>query len=52
MALLEEKVKLFGELCESPAPEGTSRGLKMFRARSKEALRGEPVLKDALKIGM
>ncbi|XP_023669901.2 A-kinase anchor protein 13 isoform X2 [Paramormyrops kingsleyae] len=50
VALLEEKVKLFGELCESPAPEGPGRWLRMFRARPKEALRGEPVLKDALKI--
>ncbi|XP_048885943.1 LOW QUALITY PROTEIN: A-kinase anchor protein 13-like [Brienomyrus brachyistius] len=50
VTLLEEKVKLFGELCESPTPEGPGRRLKMFRAISKDALRGEPVLKDALKI--
>ncbi|KAL7885295.1 hypothetical protein AOLI_G00055900 [Acnodon oligacanthus] len=50
VCLLEEKVHLFRELCESsPAEDAALRSRMMFRATSDEVTKGEPVIKDALK---
>ncbi|MFT7806705.1 A-kinase anchor protein 13-like isoform X6 [Arapaima gigas] len=51
VALLEEKVKLFGDMCECSTPEDTRgpRTRMLFRASSDDMPKGEPILKDALK---
>ncbi|XP_037396293.1 A-kinase anchor protein 13 isoform X2 [Pygocentrus nattereri] len=50
VCLLEEKVHLFRELCESaPAEDAALRSRMMFRATSEEVTKGEPIIKDALK---
>ncbi|XP_056134197.1 A-kinase anchor protein 13 isoform X2 [Lampris incognitus] len=51
MALLEEKVKVFKEMCEcgGPCEEQTCAEKALFRAGSGQVLpRGEPIMKDAL----
>ncbi|XP_036420809.1 A-kinase anchor protein 13 isoform X4 [Colossoma macropomum] len=50
VCLLEEKVRLFRELCESaPVEDAALRSRMMFRATSDEVTKGEPIIKDALK---
>ncbi|XP_072520347.1 A-kinase anchor protein 13 isoform X2 [Salminus brasiliensis] len=50
VSLLEDKMRLFRELCEcGPAEEATLRSRMMFRATSDEVTKGEPVINDALK---
>ncbi|XP_046897204.1 A-kinase anchor protein 13 isoform X2 [Hypomesus transpacificus] len=50
VALLEEKMKVFRDMCEcgSPVEEQSSRGRVLFRASSQDVPRGEPIMKDAL----
>ncbi|KAI4902806.1 hypothetical protein NFI96_007461, partial [Prochilodus magdalenae] len=50
VCLLEEKVRLFRELCEvGPVDDAALRSRMMFRATSDEVTKGEPIIKDALK---
>ncbi|XP_030642519.1 A-kinase anchor protein 13 [Chanos chanos] len=53
LALLEEKVKLFRDLCHCGTPEeGSPTGLRsrmLFRATPDDITKGEPIMKDALK---
>ena len=52
MALLEEKVKLFRDMCDSTATEEPSLVSRtLFRASAEDMPKGEPVMKDALKEG-
>ena len=53
VALLEEKMKVFRDMCEcgSPVEEQSSRGRVLFRASSQDVPRGEPIMKDALHEG-
>ncbi|XP_066505455.1 A-kinase anchor protein 13 isoform X3 [Hoplias malabaricus] len=49
VCLLEEKVRLFRELCDSVSPEdATLRSRMMFRATTDEVTKGEPIIRDAL----
>ncbi|XP_049340273.1 A-kinase anchor protein 13 isoform X4 [Astyanax mexicanus] len=50
VGLLEDKVRLFRELCEcSPAEDATLRSRMMFRATPDEVTKGEPIISHALK---
>ncbi|XP_041965172.1 A-kinase anchor protein 13 isoform X3 [Alosa sapidissima] len=52
LGLLEEKVKLFRELCDCAAPDDLIHALRcrmMFRATPSDVTKGEPIMKDALK---
>ncbi|XP_063053487.1 A-kinase anchor protein 13 isoform X2 [Engraulis encrasicolus] len=52
LGLLEDKVKLFRELCDCAAPDDlmhTLRGRMMFRATPSDVTKGEPIMKDAIK---
>ncbi|KAJ8340272.1 hypothetical protein SKAU_G00349050 [Synaphobranchus kaupii] len=50
VALLEEKVKLFRDMCDCAAGEDASPVSRMlFRAGADDMPKGEPVMKDALK---
>ncbi|XP_036399311.1 A-kinase anchor protein 13-like isoform X2 [Megalops cyprinoides] len=50
VALLEEKVKLFRDMCDSGASDdGSTKTRMLFRASAEEVPKGEPVMKDALK---
>ncbi|MGH0140159.1 UNVERIFIED_CONTAM: hypothetical protein FKN15_070532 [Acipenser sinensis] len=52
VALLEEKGKLFREMCDYGGPdEGSSSALTrtLFRASPEDVAKGEPIMKDALK---
>ncbi|XP_062403322.1 A-kinase anchor protein 13 isoform X2 [Sardina pilchardus] len=52
VGLLEDKVKLFRELCDCAAPDDlihALRGRMMFRATPSDVTKGEPIMKDALK---
>ncbi|TRY93900.1 hypothetical protein DNTS_013078 [Danionella cerebrum] len=50
LTLLEEKVKLFRDMCECPLPEDSGlRNRMFFRATPDDITKGEPIMKDALK---
>ncbi|MBN3310822.1 AKP13 protein, partial [Amia calva] len=52
MTLLREKVKLFKDMCECGRPDETALSTVtrvLFRASTEDMLKGEPLLKDALK---
>lgn len=52
MTLLEEKVKLFRDMCDSGVPDETSlRNRMLFRATPDDITKGEPIMKEALKEG-
>ncbi|MCI4380419.1 hypothetical protein PGIGA_G00239550 [Pangasianodon gigas] len=50
--LLEEKMRLFRELCDcTNQDEASLRNRMLFRATSDDVTKGEPIIKDALKEG-
>lgn len=50
LTLLEEKVKLFRDMCDCGAPDETGlRNRMLFRATTDDVTRGEPIMKEALK---
>ncbi|XP_067235199.1 A-kinase anchor protein 13 isoform X5 [Chanodichthys erythropterus] len=50
VTLLEEKVKLFRDMCDSGVPDETSlRNRMLFRAAPDDITKGEPIMKEALK---
>ncbi|XP_061100499.1 A-kinase anchor protein 13 isoform X2 [Conger conger] len=50
VALLEEKVKLFRDMCDcGPAEEASPMSRTLFRASAHDMPKGEPIIKDALK---
>jgi hypothetical protein len=55
MSLLEEKVKVFRDMCEGPAeetrPTQSIRTKMLFRATPDDITKGEPIMKDALREG-
>lgn len=52
LTLLEEKVRLFRELCDcTNQDEASLRNRMLFRATSDDVTKGEPIIKDALKEG-
>lgn len=52
LALLEEKVKLFRDICDCGVSDETGSNLRsrmLFRATPDDITKGEPIMKDALK---
>ncbi|XP_067292548.1 A-kinase anchor protein 13 isoform X3 [Pseudorasbora parva] len=50
LTLLEEKVKLFRDMCDSAVPDETGlRNRMLFRATPDDITKGEPIMKEALK---
>ncbi|XP_076878686.1 A-kinase anchor protein 13 isoform X2 [Brachyhypopomus gauderio] len=50
VALLEDKVRLFRDLCDCPAPDDSALQSRMlFRATPDDVTKGEQVMKDSLK---
>ncbi|XP_051739351.1 A-kinase anchor protein 13 isoform X7 [Ctenopharyngodon idella] len=50
VTLLEEKVKLFRDICDTGVPDETSlRNRMLFRATPDDITKGEPIMKEALK---
>ncbi|XP_056307645.1 A-kinase anchor protein 13 isoform X4 [Danio aesculapii] len=50
LTLLEEKVKLFRDMCDCGAPDETGlRNRMLFRATTDDVTKGEPIMKEALK---
>lgn len=52
LALLNEKIKLFHDMCGSGSREDTASAIRMlFRACSDDMPRGENIMKEAIKEG-
>lgn len=54
VALLEEKVKLFRDMCDCGVSDETGSSLRirmLFRATPDDITKGEPIMKDALSEG-
>lgn len=52
MALLNEKIKLFHDMCGSGSREETASAIRMlFRACSDDMPRGENIMREAIKEG-
>ncbi|XP_016359164.1 A-kinase anchor protein 13-like isoform X2 [Sinocyclocheilus anshuiensis] len=50
LTLLEEKVKLFRDMCDCGVPDETSlRNRMLFRATPDDITKGQPIMKEALK---
>ncbi|XP_052400579.1 A-kinase anchor protein 13 isoform X5 [Carassius gibelio] len=50
LTLLEEKVKLFRDMCDCGVPDETSlRSRMLFRATPDDITKGQPIMKEALK---
>ncbi len=52
LTLLEEKVKLFRDMCDCGLPDETGlRNRMLFRATPDDITKGEPIMNEALKEG-